>query len=186
MPVRVTAAQNRDHRSCARTAPIRLGIDVKVRPRRITSRASPSRRLDSGASRSPAPIDRPAPPPPRPHRSSTASEPTIDGRARGPTRGYFHVASPSIFVPLESPRGGISETGANRRYKFRRISRRRTRRTRTATRTIIWATLAGTNTTNGTRDSPCRPRVYTRAGRRRHRDAESGRGGRRGARARRS
>ena len=95
-------------------------------PRRITSRASPFRGgiATRRASRSPAPIDRPAPRPhPQLHMPSELRRSIEEEEARESTRGYFSASPPRRSSSHSSPRAVVSpETGANRRYKFRRIS----------------------------------------------------------------
>lgn len=95
-------------------------------PRRITSRASPFRGgiATRRASRSPAPIDRPAPRPhPQLHMPSELRRSIEEEEARESPRGYFSASPPRRSSSHSSPRAVVSpETGANRRYKFRRVS----------------------------------------------------------------
>ena len=100
--------------------------------RQGASRAAsrPARRPSAAASRLGARPDGPrrltVPPPDDPPAAPHAERtPTIDrggGSARVP-RGYFSASPPRRSSSHSSPRAVVSpETGANRRYKFRRVS----------------------------------------------------------------
>ena len=116
------------HRSCARTAPIRLGIDVKVcpAPHHLPRVALPRRHRDSA--RAPNARARPLTvPPPRPHPQlhmpSELRRSIEEEEARESTQGYSSASPPRRSSSHSSPRAVVSpETGANRRYKFRRTS----------------------------------------------------------------
>ena len=136
----------------------------------------PSRRHRDSARVPIARADRPSRPPTPPAAPHAERTPTIDrggGSARVHAGILFRVASPSIFVPLESPHGGISRDGrqqatqvpthlrvvgpGGRGRRRRRLGRRSPGRTRRTSRGIRRVALAST----------LAPR------RRRHRDAES-------------
>jgi hypothetical protein len=152
----------------------RQGVSRAASPpaRRPSAAAS---RLGARPERPRAPIDRPAPPTPpaAPHAERTATIDRGGGSARVHAGILFRVASPSIFVALESPRGGISRDGrqqaiqvpthlrvvgpGGRGRRRRRLGRRSPGRTRRTSRGIRRVALAFT----------LAPR------RRRHRHAES-------------
>ena len=116
------------HRSCARTAPIRLGIDVKVcpAPHHLPRVALPRRHRDSARAPN-ARARRLTVPPPRPHPQlhmpSELRRSIEEEEARESTQGYSSASPPRRSSSHSSPRAVVSpETGANRRYKFRRVS----------------------------------------------------------------
>ena len=112
------------HRPSRLTAPVRLGIDVKVRPK--TSVVHIACEIPARVSHPPTqfdPLPAPSHHPPQLHMPSELRVALEDEEARESIEDDCPASPPRRTSSSHSPRAVISpETGANRRYKSRRIA----------------------------------------------------------------